>query len=528
MALAHTFGRIARSNILTLPAVYGRHVALKSCPASQTLDTVPEVKPFEDIPGPKGIYTWPLIGTMLHFKPFSKIEPVSFHVLLDQMFDKYGPIFKIQLWEPVVVVCDPKDVETVFRNEGKYPMRNKMSINTVYSRRNNFKLTLSELDGEKWHALRSPLNRKLMKVDSAQYYLKPQNVVADEFVHILATKQMKPKVLEELFFRYAVESISVVCFNTRLGFLDSDAMEDKETAKLLQASQDVFVCIHKSLFEMAYIWFRSNVYRDFEDNKLLIRKLNYLHFRQVIQHIMDAQLVLEARRRNGTLDPDEPNLLLSLLSDSSIDFMDVVGIMDGLYIAGTDSTAKNLQTLFYNLAINPDKQEALRKEIISVLGPDAPVTAECLAKIPYLKACLKESFRLHYPTMTGTQRRLAADAVLSGYKVPAGTTVAFHNPRSCRKYFLNPDKFIPERWLRSSDGRHTEDIPATASLPFGYGPRNCAGRRFAEQEIYLAVIKVLQKLKIDIDSDSYNTKFIYTIFIHPEKPIKLKFTQIDG
>ncbi|BFZ24577.1 hypothetical protein BsWGS_27618 [Bradybaena similaris] len=491
MALAHTFGRIARSNILTLPAVYGRHVALKSCPASQTLDTVPEVKPFEDIPGPKGIYTWPLIGTMLHFKPF------------------------------IVVVCDPKDVETVFRNEGKYPMRNKMSINTVYSRRNNFKLTLSELDGEKWHALRSPLNRKLMKVDSAQYYLKPQNVVADEFVHILATKQMKPKVLEELFFRYAVESISVVCFNTRLGFLDSDAMEDKETAKLLQASQDVFVCIHKSLFEMAYIWFRSNVYRDFEDNKLLIRK-------QVIQHIMDAQLVLEARRRNGTLDPDEPNLLLSLLSDSSIDFMDVVGIMDGLYIAGTDSTAKNLQTLFYNLAINPDKQEALRKEIISVLGPDAPVTAECLAKIPYLKACLKESFRLHYPTMTGTQRRLAADAVLSGYKVPAGTTVAFHNPRSCRKYFLNPDKFIPERWLRSSDGRHTEDIPATASLPFGYGPRNCAGRRFAEQEIYLAVIKVLQKLKIDIDSDSYNTKFIYTIFIHPEKPIKLKFTQIDG
>ncbi|BFZ24576.1 hypothetical protein BsWGS_27614 [Bradybaena similaris] len=513
-------GRIARSNILTLPAVYGRHVALKSCPASQTLDTVSEVKPFKDIPGPKGIYTWPLIGTMLHFKPFTKIEPASIQILVDEMFDKYGNIFKIQLGQDLVMVCDPKDVETVFRNEGRYPVATKVSINDAYIRRNNLKETLTELQGKEWHALRAPLNRKLMKVDSASYYLQPQNAVADEFVKILATQQMSPDALAKLFFRYAVESISVVCFNTRLGFLDSDAMEDKETIKLLQASQDVFIYMHASFFEMAHKWFRSKVYRGYEDNKLLLRN-------KVIQHIKDAQLVLETRRRNGTLDPDEPNLLLSLLSDSSIDFMDVVGIIDTLYIGGTDSTAKNLQILLYNLAVNPDKQEALRKEIVSVLGPDAPVTAECLAKLPYLKACLKESFRLHYPTATGPHRKLVADVVLSGYKVPAGTIVTFHNPRSCRKYFLNPDKFIPERWLRSSDGRHTEDIPATASLPFGYGPRNCAGRRFAEQEIYLAVIKVIQKLKVDIDSDSYNTNFIYTTFIQPEKPIKFKFSQIE-
>ncbi|BFZ24574.1 hypothetical protein BsWGS_27612 [Bradybaena similaris] len=272
MALVHTFGRIARSNILTLPAVYGRHVALKSCPASQTLDTVPDVKPFEDIPGPKGIYTWPLIGTMLHFKPFTKIEPASVHILFAEMFDKYGDIFKIQLGQQLVIICDPKDMETVFRNEGRYPARTKVSIDDAYNRRNNLKANIADLEGKEWHALRAPLNRKLMKVDSASYYLQPQNAVADDFVKILATQQMSPDALAELFFRYAVESIGVVCFNTRLGFLDSDAMEDKETAKLLQASQDVFVYLHASFFEMAHKWFRSKVYRGYEENKLLLRK----------------------------------------------------------------------------------------------------------------------------------------------------------------------------------------------------------------------------------------------------------------
>lgn len=64
------------------------------------------------------------------------------------------------------------------------------------------------------------------------------------------------------------------------------------------------------------------------------------------------------------------------------------------------------------------------------------------------------------------------------------------NVLTCKNEFANPDQYIPERWLRSSDGYLPKDEPKMAVLPFGYGPRNCIGRRFAEQEVYLAAIKV--------------------------------------
>lgn len=50
--------------------------------------------------------------------------------------------------------------------------------------------------------------------------------------------------------------------------------------------------------------------------------------------------------------------------------------------------------LFYFLARNPEKQEKLRKEIQSVVGPKgSEVTASVLRDLPYLKACIKESLR---------------------------------------------------------------------------------------------------------------------------------------
>lgn len=59
--------------------------------------------------------------------------------------------------------------------------------------------------------------------------------------------------------------------------------------------------------------------------------------------------------------------------------------------------------------------------------------------------------------------------------------------------FANPEEFLPERWLDSNDPQKQRQM-GICVLPFGIGKRNCMGRRFAEQEIHLATIKVISSL----------------------------------
>lgn len=48
---------------------------------------------------------------------------------------------------------------------------------------------------------------------------------------------------------------------------------------------------------------------------------------------------LQKKEREGTLDPNEPNFLLSLLAEKSLDENDILGIVVTLMVAGTDSVS---------------------------------------------------------------------------------------------------------------------------------------------------------------------------------------------
>lgn len=163
-----------------------------------------------------------------------------------------------------------------------------------------------------------------------------------------------------------------------------------------------------------------------------------------------------------------------------------------------------MKSILYLLAKNQRKQEKLRHEIINALPQkNSEITIETIKHLPYLRAVIKESLRIFPPT-PGNSRELRTDTTLQGYKVPKGTNIAFPNTALARSenIFHRAAEFLPERWLR--DGSHVEEGCKHANeshpfvyLPFGFGPRSCVGKRFAELEIMIFLIRMVREFEIE-------------------------------
>ena len=77
------------------------------------------VRSFEEMPGPKGL---PFFGDLINYLTKTKFKPQM--AMLQTSFEKYGPIFKTTIMgRSIVSIQDPRDVEIVFKADGKYPLR---------------------------------------------------------------------------------------------------------------------------------------------------------------------------------------------------------------------------------------------------------------------------------------------------------------------------------------------------------------------------------------------------------------------
>ncbi|CAG2172994.1 unnamed protein product [Oppiella nova] len=65
-------------------------------------------------------------------------------------------------------------------------------------------------------------------------------------------------------------------------------------------------------------------------------------------------------------------------------------------------------------------------------------------------------------------------------------------------HYPDPFTFIPDRFMPENRGH----IKAYTYLPFGSGPRNCIGMRFALLEAKLALAKISQKFRFSRVTDT--------------------------
>jgi cytochrome P450 len=94
-----------------------------------------------------------------------------------------------------------------------------------------------------------------------------------------------------------------------------------------------------------------------------------------------------------------------------------------------------------------------------------------------------------------TQRVATQDDVISGVKVPKGTLVIIAiTAINFDETIWGPDvdEFNPDRW-----DKLPETVTNYSYLTFLQGPRNCIGRRFAETEMKVLLVSLIQNFKFE-------------------------------
>lgn len=188
-----------------------------------------------------------------------------------------------------------------------------------------------------------------------------------------------------------------------------------------------------------------------------------------------------------------------------------------MFAAGTDTTFITLDWAMTELLMNPTAMKRAQDEVRSIVGDRETVSESDLPHMHYLKAVIKETFRLHPPAPVLVPRESMNSVTIDGYDIPARTRIFVNawaigrDPESWR----NPNAFMPERFLNSSIDFKGQDFEL---IPFGAGRRGCPAITFGTASVEIALAQLLHsfdwELPTGVTTEDMDMTEVFGITMH--------------
>jgi cytochrome P450 len=163
-----------------------------------------------------------------------------------------------------------------------------------------------------------------------------------------------------------------------------------------------------------------------------------------------------------------------------------------IFMAGHEGSTATLTWAFYLLSNAPWVEEAIHREIETVVGNRRPTVAD-VGNLKWCRAVIQETLRL-YPSIPIMARQARSadrigDIVVEPNDLVLTVSWLLHRAKDL---WDQPRHFLPERFLKAENPR-----PYTY-LPFGIGPRICPGASFGLTESILCLASIAQRFKVRV------------------------------
>ncbi|KAK1798649.1 hypothetical protein P4O66_006664 [Electrophorus voltai] len=423
-------------------------------------------------PGPTPL---PVVGNILSLA----LEP---HVYMKKQSDVYGQIFSLDLGGISTVILNGYDVikeclqhqSEVFADRPCLPLFQKMTkmgglLNCRY--------------GRAW------IEHRKLAVNCFRCFGRGEMMfqkISEEcmfFIDAIDTYKGKPFNPKHLVTNAISNVTNFIIFGQRFTYDDHDFQHMIEIfSENVELAASAWAFLYNAFPWIEYLPFGKHQ-RLFQNAKEV-----YDFLLQITEHFSQGRVQQSPRHYiDAYLDEMEQSASDKATSFSRENLIFSVG---ELIIAGTETTTNVLRWAILYLALYPNIQEKVQKEIDSVLNGRLP-TLQDKQRMPYVDAVLHEVLRLCNVVPLGIFRATSQDTVVRGYTIPRDTMVItnLYSVHFDEKYWSQPASFCPERFLDSTGNFVKQD----AFLPFSVGRRHCLGEQLAKMELFIFFTTLLQR-----------------------------------
>ncbi|XP_072146012.1 cytochrome P450 3A5-like isoform X2 [Dermacentor andersoni] len=493
-----------------------------------------------------------------------------------EWLEKYGDIVGFYNGaHPFLIVKDPELIKKIQIKDFHNFTSRGMSSGFARSHPIN-KQSLVNADGERWKKMRSLLT-PAFTTRNMKKMMSLMDDGSNELLDAIETLRSKHKAIEfrELFQRLTADVIIRSAFGLKSN-LQQKGRTNSSTESLFQESLNTIQQFRRAWINFLtacfpeLIWFwraiisYSSSHTKTPTDKSFHEIAPIIKFRRgnrekdrsdLLQLMLNAEVEVGAPvnvhslTASGDADSsyqeDQPVKVNDIGKKHALTDTEIMANGFTFFLAGFETTGTALAFAAYLLAKHQDIQDRLREEVLSVLKRDGAFTYDNVFSIKYMDQVISESLRLFSPVVgfvklnasrkfslsllgSFTTRRCARDYVHNGITIPAGTSVIIPNHHLSHDpaFWKTPENFDPERFSPENKGQ----IDPTVYQPFGQGPRNCVGMRFAQLEMKLTMAKLMAKYKLVLDDRHIKEKELKLestfIFAYPPDGIWLKVEKV--
>lgn len=458
-------------------------------------------------PGPPGV---PLLGNL----PF--LDP-ELHTYFTELGKKYGPIVKLQLGGKIgIIVNSPsvareilKDHDVIFANRD-VPQAGRIA---TYG---GFDISWTPY-GPEWRMLRKICTIKMLSnagLDSV-YELRHREV-KNTVAYLYRRAGSAVNVGEQVFLTV----FNVVTSMLWGGSVDGDKIRDGLAAEFRQTISDITGLLGKPNVSDFFPSLARFDFQGIEKQMLkLVLKLDTI-FEKMIDERLKMTDVDEGAKKNDFLQfllkvKDEGD------SKTPLTMVQLKGLLMDMVIGGTDTSSNTIEFAMAEMMKNPKVLEKAKEELAIVVGEQNIVEESHIQSLPYLKAIMKETLRLHPILPLLVPHSPSQTTVISKYTIPKGSRVFFNvwaihrDPNN----WENPLEFVPERFFNDQFDFSGSDF---RYLPFGSGRRNCAGIAMAERMVMYLLATLLHSFDWKLNEvEKIEIEEKFGIVLKMKKPLVL-------